>query len=130
MLGLVLVVVRSFAAAGVCRSAGVVQVEPPQGRQAGGGTTWIPLSTGGSWREGEAGSWSGCLPPGCQQLLVSRWRHLLAGRVAAPGVVVLDPGRHRCAGLFPGGEVLHSPQLEFEGGVPRFDDRVVQSRPG
>jgi hypothetical protein len=46
MLDLVLVVVRSFAAAGVCRSAAGVQVEPPQGRQARGGTTWTPASTG------------------------------------------------------------------------------------
>src|SRR6266513_5035689 len=122
MLGLVLVVVRSFAAAGVCRSAGVVQVEPPQGRQARGGTTWISPSTGGCWRAGEAGSWSGCLLPGCQQLLVSCWRHLLAGRVAPPGVVVLDPGRGLGPGSGLGGEVLCSAQPGLQGGVPRFDD--------
>ena len=81
-----------------------------------------PADTGGRERRGHGQA----VLPGCQELLVSRWRHLLAGRVPAPGVVVLDPGRHRCAGLVPGGEVLHSPQLEFEGGVPRFDDRVIE----
>jgi hypothetical protein len=61
-------------------------------------------STGLSSGAGEAGSWSGCLPPGCQQLLVGRWRHFLAGCVPPPGVVVLDPGRHlgpRCCLCVP-----------------------------
>ena len=34
---------------------------------------------------------SGCLLHGREDLLVGHWRHHLAGRKAAAGVVVLDP---------------------------------------
>jgi hypothetical protein len=72
----------------------------------------------------------GCLLSGCQQPFVGRWRHFLAGGAPPPGVVVLDPGRHRSADLCLGGEVLHPPQLELQGGVPRLDDRVVEGWAG
>jgi hypothetical protein len=85
-------------------------------------------STGLSSGAGEAGSWSGCLLPGCQQLLVSRWRHLLAGRVPPFGVVVLDPGRYLGLGGGLGSEVLGPAQFELQGGVPGFDDRVIPRR--
>ena len=39
--------------------------------------------------------------------------------------VVLDPGRDPSPGGSPGREGLDAPQLEFHGGVPRFDHRVV-----
>ena len=79
--------------------------------------------------DGEAdSSWSGRLLPAFgEQLLVGRWREFLAGRVPPAGVVVLDLGRDRSPGLRPGGEVLQRPQLELYGGVPRFDDRVIES---
>jgi hypothetical protein len=79
--------------------------------------------------DGEAdSSWSGRLLPAFgEQLLVGRRREFLAGRVPPAGVVVLDPGRDRGPGLRPGGEVLQRPQLELQGGVPRFDDRVIES---
>jgi len=76
-------------------------------------------------------SWSGRLLPAFgEQLLVGRRREFLAGRVPPAGVVALDPGRDRGPGLRPGGEVLQRPQLELQGGVPRFDDRVIESGPG
>jgi hypothetical protein len=46
----------------------------------------------------------------------------------AGGVVVLDPGRDPGPRGSLGGEVLDPPQLELQGGVPRFDDRVIQGR--
>src|SRR6266700_4007381 len=51
-------------------------------------------------------------------------------RVPAVVVVVLDPGRDPGPGDRPGREVLDAPQLEFQGRVPRFDDGVIQRRPG
>ena len=54
---------------------------------------------------------------GCQGLLIGDRRHHLAGRMPAPGVVVLDPGRHLGPGLRPGGEVLHLPEFELQRGV-------------
>ena len=45
-------------------------------------------------------------------------------------VVVLDPGGDPGPGGRPGREVLHAPQLELHGRVPRLDHRVIQRRAG
>jgi hypothetical protein len=39
-----------------------------------------------------------------------------------------DPGDDPGPGLCPGGEVLQRAELEFQGGVPGLDDRIVQRR--
>ena len=67
---------------------------------------------------------------GRQGFLVGGRRHHLAGGVPAAGVVVLDPGGDLGPGRFLGGEVLDCAEFELQGGVPGFDDRVVQRGPG
>src|SRR6266487_1222782 len=74
---------------------------------------------------GRSAGMSGRLPGRQRPLVVHRGHHL-AGGVPAVGVVVLDPGRHPGPGCCPGGEVLRRAELEFQGGVPGFDDGVVQ----
>ena len=58
---------------------------------------------------------SGCLYCGQHQLVGDREHHL-AGRMPPVVVVVLDPRRDPDPGLGPGGELLHRPELELEGG--------------
>ena len=106
------------------RSGGLVQVEPPQGPS---GPRRNDLDEP-EHRRILVGGEAGML--GRQGFLIGdRWHHL-AGGVPAVGVVVLDPGRDLGPGRVPGGEVLHRPELELQRRVPRFDDRVVQGRPG
>ena len=45
-------------------------------------------------------------------------------------VIVLDPGRDPGPGGRPGRVVLGAPQPGLQGRVPRFDDGVIQRRPG
>ena len=45
-------------------------------------------------------------------------------------LVVLDPGGNPGPGRCPGGEMLAPPQLEFPGGLPGLDDRVIEGRAG
>ena len=56
-----------------------------------------------------------------------RRAHLQRG-VAPLAVVLVDPRRYPGAGLGLGGEVFERAQLELQGRVPRFDDRVVPCR--
>jgi len=45
-------------------------------------------------------------------------------------VVLVDPGGDPGPGCCLGGELLHRAELELQGRVPGFDDRVVQRGPG
>ena len=68
---------------------------------------------------------SGCLFSGQHQLVGNRGHHL-AGGVPPVVVVVLDPRRDPDPCCGPGGELLHRPELELEGGVPGLDHGVVE----
>ena len=48
--------------------------------------------------------------------------------VFAVAVVLIDPGRDPGPRLGLGGEAFEGAQLELQGAVPAFDDRVVQGR--
>ena len=77
---------------------------------------------GGEARASQAGL------PGLQGALIAGRGHHAQRGVPAVVVVVLDPGADLGPGRRPGRVVLDAPELELQGGVPGFDDRVIQRR--
>src|SRR5436309_15251375 len=99
------------------------------------GSALTPARTARSlWRRERVGCCWSCRGPvvwwigAHREFVVDRAAHAAAG-VFAVAVVVVDPGRDPGTGLGLGGEVLEAAKLEFQRGVPRLDDRVVQRRP-